>query len=102
MEYNCPLCERRSTSPEWFVTISRNPAEIQNEIANLDLALEGLLSRDESLLRFIENKYLMCTMCQKLMEDIEDETSRSKLEERINKQIFILEEQLDTRIPLQM
>lgn len=98
MEDICPLCERNSEMTDWETELPADPLEIQNEIANLDRTLEGLESQD-SLLILIENRHLMCVMCRQLLENIEDESDRQKLEERINKLIEKLQEHLEDEIP---
>lgn len=102
MENVCLMCERDGRYTDWYALLPREAAEIQNEIANLELTLEGLESQDETMQSLIENRHLLCGMCRQLMEDIEDQSNRRDLEERINRQIFILGEQLSKRVPGQL
>ncbi|RJQ36909.1 hypothetical protein C4559_04205 [Candidatus Microgenomates bacterium] len=94
---SCPLCGRFTEEEQenWLSRIPTDPAEIQNQILNLERKHVGLRENEESLLKLAENREKMCPMCKELMEGIEDESNKKELEDRINRQILDLEDELD-------
>ena len=91
----CPLCGRKGNHDGWNSRLPKNRIEIENQIANFDRALESFGPRNESILVFIENREMMCPLCHEIMNGIEDEKDRAKLEARINEQVEKLEEKME-------
>lgn len=87
IDLRCPICGRHSESMHWDKEITDDPFELENQITNLDRILESLSEERESVLSYIENREVMCPMCQELTDGIEGEESRGELVRRLDRLI---------------
>ena len=87
IDMTCPLCGRHSESAHWDKNLPDDPFELENQITNLDRVLEAVSEEQASVLSVIENREMMCPMCQELTEGIDSEEARGELVRRLDRQI---------------
>jgi hypothetical protein len=71
----------------WDKGLTDDPFELENQITNLDRMLESLSEDQGSVLSYIENREMMCPMCQELTEGIDAEEGRGELVRRLDRLI---------------
>lgn len=95
IDISCPVCGRHSESMHWDKQMTDDPFELENQIMNLDRLLESLSEDQESILSSVENREMMCPMCQELTEGIDNEADKGELVRRLDKLI----QRLDGTVP---
>lgn len=93
------MCGRKMENGGFESYFSKDPIETKNQIDNLDRMLESLQTGEESIITLLEDRYEMCPLCQDIMKDMEKESDRRTLEERISQAIYKLEEQEEKFLP---
>lgn len=100
IDITCPVCGRHSESVHWDKGVTDDPFELENQITNLDRMLEALSEEQRSVLSYIENREMMCPMCQDLTEGIDGEGSRGELVRRLDRLIQKLDGKVTDEVVL--